>query len=282
MASNLLKSKYQVNVFDLNVDAVHELCKQGATSVSCPAELAGSADTVITMLPSSRHVKEVYCGNEGLLASRRRGVLYIDCSTIESNYASELSAVCYSSGHEFIDAPVSGGTGGAQNATLTFMVGGEERALERARPLLSAMGKNIIHCGKSGNGQAAKICNNLILGISMSAVSEAFNLGRQMGIDPHVLASVVNSSSGRCWSSETYNPCPGVMEGVPSSRGYTGGFASDLMLKDLLLALQAAADTKMPLPIGSAVAQVYTVMHNKGYGEKDFSSIFEFLSKNKS
>ena len=180
-----------------------------------------------------------------------------------------------------VDAPVSGGVGGAEAGTLTFMVGGSEVDFASASELLVSMGKNLVHCGGAGNGQVAKICNNLVLGISMNAVSEAMNLGVQLGIDPHTLAGIINTSSGRCWSSDTYNPHPGVLPGVPSSRDYEGGFGTDLMLKDMGLAADAAKSVKAPLPTGAAATAIYTAMSQHGLGRKDFSAVYKFLQGNK-
>lgn len=211
----------------------------------------------------------------------RPGTLLVDCSTIDPNVAAEVAKSASEKGFSMVDAPVSGGVGGAEAATLTFMVGGEEAAFEAARAYLRHMGKNIVHCGPASTGQVAKVCNNLILGISMAAVAEAMNLGVRLGADPKVLASIINTSSGRCWSSDTYNPVPGVMDNVPASRGYTGGFGVALMRKDLGLALDAAKAVDAPLPTGGLAHTLYSVMTNKGYGKRDFSSIFEFLNEKK-
>jgi len=211
------------------------------------------------------------------LTRRRQGTLLLDCSTIDPVIAKEIAGRARSQQISMVDAPVSGGTIGAENATLTFMVGGDDADFHRAEPLLKAMGKNIVHCGEAGTGQVAKICNNLVLGVSMIGVSEAFQLGISLGIDPSKLANIVNTSSGRCWSSDTYNPCPGVMDGVPSARRYTGGFGCDLMAKDLSLAVSAANSTRQPLPIASLAHQIYTLMRYHGGSGKDFSAVFEML-----
>jgi 3-hydroxyisobutyrate dehydrogenase len=174
-----------------------------------------------------------------------------------------------------LDAPVSGGTGGAEAATLTFMVGGNLEDFNVVKPILSCMGKNIVHCGPSGNGQVAKLCNNLLLAISMIGVSEAMTLGVALDIDPKVLAGIINTSSGRCWSSDTYNPFPGIMEKVPAARDYTGGFSSDLMLKDLGLAVESARLSKHPVLMGALAQQLYQLVSSKGEGQKDFSAIIK-------
>jgi len=236
---------------------------------------------VITMLPSSPHVQEVYTGVNGILNTIKPNSLLIDTSTIDPSIAREVASKAAAANASLIDAPVSGGVGGAQAGTLTFMVGGDKESFERAKIILQCMGKNIVHCGGSGNGQVVKVCNNLVLAISMIRVSEAMNLGMSLGMDAKVLAGIFNTSSARCWSSDTYNPVPGVMENVPAARGYSGGFGVDLMAKDVGLAIAAAIKTKAPLPLGSQALQVYNMISNHGYGNKDFSSIFEFLHTHK-
>lgn len=277
MCANLIKAGHEVTVFDVSKAAVDEATAAGATSASSPAELASQVNTVVTMLPSNPHVKSVYMGEDGILSSIQQGTLCIDASTIDPNVAREVSEATQAAGARLVDAPVSGGTPGAAAATLTFMVGGSDKDFNEAQPLLANMGKNIVHCGDVGNGQVAKVCNNLVLAISMIGVSEAMNLGTRLGADPKVLAGIFNTSSARCWSSDTYNPYPGVMEGVPSSRGYSGGFGSNLMLKDLGLALDAASTSQTPMPLTAASAQVYSQLRTLGYGGHDFSVVLEFL-----
>ena len=233
------------------------------------------------MLPSSPHVKTVYLGNDGVLAGVAPGVTLIDSSTIDPHTAREVAVLAAQHGNPMADAPVSGGTGGAEAGTLTFMVGGDAGVFENIAPVLRHMGKNIVHCGESGTGQVAKICNNLLLGISMIGVSEAMNLGVALGIDAKVLAGIINTSSGRCWSSDTYNPYPGVMENVPAARGYTGGFGADLMLKDLGLAVDAAKLSKQPAMLGALAQQLYQMFSAQGAGGQDFSAIIN-LYKQKS
>ncbi|HEY6611987.1 MAG TPA: 3-hydroxyisobutyrate dehydrogenase, partial [Pseudomonas sp.] len=241
MARNLLKAGHQLSVFDLSGAAVASLVEAGAVAASSPAALAqADVELILTMLPAAAHVKGVYLGDDGLLAHVHPDVLLIDSSTIDPQSAREVAAAARQHGNPMLDAPVSGGTGGAAAGTLTFMVGGEAADFARAQPILAAMGKNIVHCGGAGNGQAAKVANNMLLGISMIGVAEAMSLGVALGVDPQVLAGIINTSSGRCWSSDTYNPFPGVMDNVPAARGYSGGFGSDLMLKDLGLASEAA------------------------------------------
>ncbi len=232
MAHNLLKAGHQLSVFDLNAAAVENLVGAGALPVDSPTAIAqGNAELIITMLPAAAHVKSVYLGENGLIASSRESVMLIDCSTIDPHSAREVAKAAAEHGNPMLDAPVSGGTGGAAAGTLTFMVGGSDADFDRAQPILAAMGKNIVHCGAAGNGQVAKVANNMLLGISMIGVAEAMALGVALGMDAKTLAGVINTSSGRCWSSDTYNPFPGVLDNVPSSRGYSGGFGSDLMLR---------------------------------------------------
>jgi 3-hydroxyisobutyrate dehydrogenase len=275
MAKNLVKAGHEVRGFDLNPAAVKELQSKGGIAASSPADAAG-VDAVITMLPSSPHVKKVY--EESVFGAAAANTLLIDCSTIDPNTTKALAAVASAKKFRMVDAPVSGGVGGAEAGTLTFMVGGAPADFDAAKVFLSAMGRNIVHTGPNSTGQIAKIVNNLILGISMNAVSEAFNLGVKLGADPSVLAAIVNTSSGRCWSSEVYNPVPGVLPNVPASRGYTGGFQVPLMAKDLGLALDAAKAVGAPLSTGAAAHAVYQTMMAHGQGHKDFSSVYEWLS----
>jgi 3-hydroxyisobutyrate dehydrogenase len=228
----------------------------------------------------SQHVREVYLGKDGLFGSTDSGTLFIDSSTTEPHTSIEMSKEAEKLGVTFMDAPVSGGVGAATAGTLTFIVGGSKSGFDRAKPLLDLMGKNVVHCGENGAGQATKICNNMMLGISMIGTSEALNLGIKLGLDPKVLSNVLNMSSGRSWSSDTYNPCPGVIEGVPSSRDYEGGFGTALMAKDLGLAQDAATTTKSPTPLGSLAHQIYRLMCAKGLSGKDFSVIFKYLQEN--
>jgi 3-hydroxyisobutyrate dehydrogenase len=281
MAHNLLKHSQHVAVFDVNPLAVKQLVAAGAKAAPTPAALAASGvDVVMTMLPSSPHARAVYTGEQGVLSSVKSGALLIDASTIDPTVSRELALAAAQKGAAFIDAPVSGGVGGATNGTLTFMVGGAREAFDKAKPILECMGKNIVYCGGPGNGQVVKICNNLVLGISMIGVSEAMNLGIKLGMDPKTLASIFNTSSARCWSSDTYNPVPGVIDGVPASRNYDGGFGSALMAKDLGLAVAAAHDIKAPLPLGGAALQLYNLLAAHGLANKDFSVAYQFLAAN--
>lgn len=278
MAANLRRNGHDVVVFDVNTSASRAFVeKHGGKAATSLQEVAQQTQCLVTMLPSNPHVEEVYLSDQGLLAHADQGVLFIDSSTIEPAVSEHVAKQVHAHGSTMIDAPVSGGVGGAEQGTLTFMVGGPEEALARATPLLHAMGSNIVHCGGHGTGQTAKLCNNLILAISMVGVSEGMNLGVKLGIDPAVLAKIVNMSTGRCWSSDTYNPCPGVMDGVPSSRNYEGGFGSMLMRKDLGLAISAANRTTTPLPLGSAAHSLYNIISQSDLASKDFSVVYEFL-----
>lgn len=280
MAANLLKAGHQLAVFDLSASAVASLAKQGATACTSVHELVQTQpELIISMLPAAAHVKTLYLGDEGVLALLQQPTHLMDCSTIDPHSAREVAAAAQAAGHRMLDAPVSGGTAGASAATLTFMVGGSVEEFEFARPVLSAMGKNIVHCGDSGNGQVAKVANNMLLGISMVGVAEAMALGTSLGIDAKVLAGIINTSSGRCWSSEINNPYPDVLDNAPANRGYTGGFGTDLMLKDLGLATEAARLSKQPVILGAAAQQLYQTFSLQGHGQLDFSAIIKLYTK---
>ncbi len=275
MALNLLKAGFALRVFDLNQEPLRRLAEAGASVASGPADAVAKAEIVITMLPASKHVRSLYLGDTGVLASARAGALLIDCSTIAADAAREVATAAAERGYTMIDAPVSGGTGGATAGTLTFIVGGTAEALERARPALSAMGKNIFHAGGSGAGQVAKICNNMLLGVQMIGTIEALNLGVASGVDAKVLSEIMAKSSGRNWTLEVYNPWPGVMDTAPASRGYAGGFGSDLMLKDLGLAAEAAETAQAPIALGALARALYQRHSEAGHGGLDFSSLRE-------
>lgn len=277
MARNLIKAGHELTVFDLSKDALAQLREAGAKIAQSPAAVAGgvTVEAVITMLPASQHVRSVYLGREGILEAVAKNVLLIDCSTIDPQTAREVAKAALDHGNPMLDAPVSGGTGGAEAGTLTFMVGGARKDFEGAEPILTKMGKNIVYCGDSGNGQVAKVANNMLLGISMIATAEAMSLGVSLGMDPKVLAGIINTSSGRCWSSEVYNPYPGVVENAPASRAYSGGFGVDLMLKDLGLAAEAAKFAKQPVILGAVAQQLYQLFSSQGNGNLDFSAIIK-------
>ncbi|MGF6964995.1 3-hydroxyisobutyrate dehydrogenase [Paraburkholderia sp. WC7.3g] len=275
MALNLLKAGHVLNVFDLSVEAVRTLVDAGAQAARSPQAAASDVDCVITMLPAAAHVRSVLVADDGILAGIAPGLPIIDSSTIDPASVKAFAELAAAQGNSFVDAPVSGGTGGAAAGTLTFMVGGSASAYEQVKPVLSAMGKNLVHCGDTGTGQVAKICNNLVLGISMAGVAEAMSLGEALGIDTKVLGGIINTSTGRCWSSDTYNPMPGVIDTAPSSRGYSGGFGTDLMLKDLGLATDAARSVRQPVYLGALAQQLYQTMSTNGAGRLDFSAVIK-------
>ncbi|ARS49229.1 MULTISPECIES: 3-hydroxyisobutyrate dehydrogenase [Pseudomonadaceae] len=280
MARNLLKAGHSLTVFDPFTQAVAALVEAGASAAASPTAVAkAGVEVIVTMLPTAAHVKQVYLGKDGLLAHVGQGVLLIDSSTIDPLSAREVATLATAQGNPMLDAPVSGGTGGAAAGTLTFMVGGSVSVFDQALPILSAMGKNVVHCGSAGNGQVAKIANNMLLGISMVGVAEAMALGVALGMDAKVLAGIINTSSGRCWSSEVYNPFPGVLDNVPAARGYSGGFGSDLMLKDLGLATDAARHARQPVPLGATAQQLYQTFSLQGHGGLDFSAIINLFRR---
>lgn len=276
MALNLCKAGYRLTVFDVMPDAVKKLTDAGASAAADIAATVKDADIVITMLPGNDHVKKVYL-ESGVLAHAKAGALLIDSSTINADVARDVAAAAAQKGFRMIDAPVSGGTAGAAAGTLTFIVGGADADLEAARPLLEKMGKNIFHAGASGAGQMAKICNNMLLAVLMIGTSEALSLGARGGLDPKVLSEIMSKSSGRNWALEVYNPMPGVMDNVPASRGYTGGFGTDLMLKDLGLAMEIAQSAGAQTPLGTHARDLYKAHSDAGHGKLDFSSILKLI-----
>ncbi|AXQ31384.1 3-hydroxyisobutyrate dehydrogenase [Solimonas sp. K1W22B-7] len=278
MAQNLIKAGHALAVYDLAPAALEAARAAGATVATSPANAVAAAEVVISMLPASKHVESLYLGTEGLVAQIAPGTLVIDCSTIAPVSSRKVAEAAQARGLAFIDAPVSGGTAGAAAGTLTFIVGGDTAALERARPYLSAMGKNIFHAGGSGAGQVAKIANNMLLAIHMAGTAEALALGVANGLDPKVLSEIMVKSSGRNWSLELYNPWPGVMDNVPASRGYSGGFGSALMLKDLGLATEASIASGSAVPLGELARNLYA-LHSQDAGAQDFSSIVNLYRK---
>ncbi|MDN6275541.1 3-hydroxyisobutyrate dehydrogenase [Psychrobacter sp.] len=275
MAENLLKAGYALSVYDLSEEATQRLHKAGARVSDSPNDAANNAQVVISMLPAGQHVHAVYLGSDGthgLLADLPKGTLVIDSSTIAAADAELVAKTATKLGINFLDAPVSGGTGGAIAGSLTFIVGGAAEAFSKAEPILAVMGKNVFHAGANGAGQVAKICNNMLLGILMAGTAEAINLGVKNGLDPKVLSDIMLQSSGRNWTLEVYNPYPNVLENVPSSNGYKGGFMSKLMQKDLNLALQTAQDTGVETPMGAKATELYE-SHVVEHGDRDFSSI---------
>jgi len=277
MAQNLLHAGHQVEGVDV-VQAVTDKLKAAGGAVAETAKIAASrADVVITMLPAGQHVREVYLGPGGIIENANAGTLLIDCSTIDVESARAVAAAAEAKGLLMLDAPVSGGVGGATAGTLTFMVGGSERAYERALSILQTMGKTIVHAGGSGNGQAAKICNNMILGISMIAVCEGFALAEKLGLDKQKLFDIASKSSGSCWSMVNYCPVPGPVPTSPANRDYQAGFTAAMMLKDLALAQQAANATGATTPMGAEAAALFRLYVGQGQAQKDFSGIFNFI-----
>ncbi|STZ76588.1 3-hydroxyisobutyrate dehydrogenase [Bergeriella denitrificans] len=272
MAANLLKKGYKLTVFDLNPEIVSHLAAQGAASVAHPLEMA-DADIIITMLPSGNIVKSVLLGEQGLLRALSAGTLVIDCSTTAAEDAKLLAQEAASCRIALLDAPVSGGIAGATAGTLSFLVGGAQADFERAKPILEAMGKNIFHAGGNGAGQTAKICNNMLLGVLMSATAEAIALGVKNGLDPKTLSDIMAASSGGNWVLNGYNPYPGIMENAPAARGYRGGFMSKLMLKDLELAHELADQTPCDTPMGDQARELYRRFTAQHDGDLDFSAI---------
>ncbi len=279
MALNLHKAGHAVSAFDLSADARKKLAAEGVAIAASAADTVAGAEVVISMLPASQHVEALYLGDGGLLAKIAKGTLVIDSSTIAAASSRKVAEAGAARGIAVIDAPVSGGTGGAIAGTLTFMVGGSEADLERARPVLEKMGANIFHAGGPGAGQTAKICNNMLLGILMLGTSEAIALGVANGLDPKVLSEIMRRSSGGNWALEKYNPLPGVMENAPASKGYAGGFGTDLMLKDLGLAQENAMSVKAATPLGGMARSLYAAHSLAGHGALDFSSIIKLVQK---
>jgi len=279
MALNLHKAGHSVSAFDLSAPACDKVREQGVTVAASAAATLAGAEVVISMLPASRHVEALYLGEGGLLAQIAPGTLVIDSSTIAAATSQKLATAGAARGVAVLDAPVSGGTGGAIAGTLTFMVGGAAADLERARPLLEKMGANIFHAGAAGAGQTAKICNNMLLGILMIGTSEALALGTANGLDPKVLSEIMRRSSGGNWALEKYNPMPGVMDAAPASKGYAGGFGTDLMLKDLGLAQENASAVNAATPLGGLARNLYAAHSLAGHGALDFSSVIQLVQK---
>jgi len=278
MARNLMKNGKKLVVYDVISAPVEQLKAEGAATASSPADVAAATKQIITMLPSSPHVLDVYNGPKGIFQKIQPGTVCLDSSTIDPSVSVQVSKLAIMKKALYLDTPVSGGVLAAQNALLTFMVGGDSKAFAESEPILKLMGKNIVHCGHVGTGQAAKICNNMLLAICMIGTSEALNLGQKLGLDPVLLSKIINTSSGRNWSSELYNPVPGVLPNVPASKNYDGGFGAALMAKDLGLAQNAATSTLTPTPLGSLSHQIYRIIGQlPDYQKKDFSVVYKFL-----
>ncbi len=277
MARNLVKAGHALKVFDLSGPAVAGLVETGAEKAATAADAAKGVEFVVTMLPAGEHVRAVYLGDKGLIAAADKGTLFIDSSTIDVPSARDVIAAAEKAGMAMLDAPVSGGVGGAEAGTLTFMVGGSTEAFVRAKPILEKMGKNIFHAGAAGNGQVAKVCNNMILGISMIAVSEAFALGEKLGLDAQTLFDISSTASGQCWSMTSYCPVPGPVPTSPANRDYKPGFTAGMMLKDLRLAQDASRAAKSPTPLGAQAAQLYALMEASGHDGIDFSGVIKLI-----
>jgi 3-hydroxyisobutyrate dehydrogenase len=277
MAQNLLKAGHAVRGFDVTAAAVEKLAADGGAAAQSVADACQDAEVVVTMLPAGEHVRDVYLGEAGVLASVGEGTLLIDSSTIDVASARAVADAAQQRGLPMIDAPVSGGVTGAQVGTLTFMVGGPDEAFAQARPLLEAMGRTIVHAGGAGNGQAAKICNNMVLGASMIVVSEAFLLAEKLGLDAQKLFDISSKSSGQCWSMTSYCPVPGLVPTSPANRDYKAGFTAAMMLKDLKLAQDAAKATQARTPLGAGAAAVYEQFVQNDDAGVDFSGIIRFL-----
>jgi 3-hydroxyisobutyrate dehydrogenase len=277
MAQSLVKAGHMVRGFDLSGPAVERLTAAGGAGARSVSDASDQAEVIITMLPAGAQVREVYLGSDGVLAAVGADTLLVDSSTIDVETAREVARAAQQHGVMMIDAPVSGGVAGAQAGTLTFMVGGAPEAYERARPLLESMGKTIVHAGAAGNGQAAKICNNMILGASMIVVCEAFLLAEKLGLDAQKLFDISSRSSGQCWSMTSYCPTPGPVPGSPANRDYQPGFTAAMMLKDLQLAQEAARAAHAATPLGAGAAAVYERFVESGAGGVDFSGIIRYL-----
>ncbi|MBB2673018.1 UNVERIFIED_ORG: 3-hydroxyisobutyrate dehydrogenase [Rhizobium esperanzae] len=274
MAANLVKKGHEVLGFDLAASVLKAAEASGVKPASHASQAVKDAETVITMLPQGKHVLTAWAD---ILQSTAQGTLVIDCSTIDVDSSRKAHEMAKAAGCLSLDAPVSGGTGGASAGTLTFMAGGSDEAFARAKPILEAMGKKIVHCGEAGAGQAAKICNNMILGISMVGVCEAFVLAEKLGLSHQALFDVASTSSGQCWSINTYCPVPGPVPTSPANNGYKPGFAAALMLKDLKLSQEAALASGASTPMGAEAAQLYGLFEKQGNGGRDFSAIIEMF-----
>jgi len=277
MAQNLVKAGHQVEGVDVNPASVEKLRATGGTSVETAKIAAARADVVITMLPSGKEVRDIYLGPNGIIENANPGTLLIDCSTIDVETARAVAREAETHDLLMIDAPVSGGVGGASGGTLTFMVGGPTQAFVRAQSILEKMGKTIVHAGGAGNGQAAKICNNMILGISMIAVSEAFVLAEKLGLEHQKLFDIASKSSGQCWSLTTYCPVPGPVPTSPANRDYQPGFTAAMMLKDLKLSQEAAKTAGAQTELGADATKLYSQYVESGEAGRDFSGIIRFI-----
>lgn len=277
MARNLIRAGHEVTGFDLAPEALEALTGVGGQTASSASEAAQGAEVIVTMLPTGRHLREVLTGEGGVFAAARKGAILIDSSTIDVETTRDMHEAAEQAGIAMLDAPVSGGVKGANEGTLAFMAGGAADVVERARPVLEAMGRTVIHAGPAGSGQAAKLCNNLLAGISMIGVSEAFVLAEKLGLDHHKLYDIVSASSGNCWSLTTLCPVPGPVPTSPANNEFKPGFAANLMLKDLRLGCEAATATRAAIPLGRAAARLYEQFVDDGYAGTDYSGIIQML-----
>jgi 3-hydroxyisobutyrate dehydrogenase len=275
MAANLVKARHEVRAFDLSEAAMEKAGANGCARADSALEAVADAEAVVTMLPAGKHVRDVY--ESGVIGAAPKKAILIDCSTIDVATAREEIGKAAAAGYAMVDAPVSGGIAAADAGTLTFMVGGSDEAFERARPILEVMGKAVIHAGGPGSGQAAKICNNMLLGASMIATCETFVLAQKLGLDPQTFFDIASKASGQCWSMTTYCPVPGVGPVTPADRDYEGGFATALMLKDLRLAMEAAQSVDSYTPMGSEAESLYSRFAELGGAGKDFSAIIRMI-----
>jgi 3-hydroxyisobutyrate dehydrogenase len=275
MAANLAKAGHEVGAFDLSEAALAKAEERGATRASDAAAAVEGAEAVVTMLPAGKHVAEVY--RSAVFGKAPSSAILLDCSTIDVATARAVEEEARGAGYEMVDAPVSGGIAAAEGGTLTFMVGGTPQGFERARPFLEQMGKAVIHAGGSGSGQAAKIVNNMLLGVTMAGTCEAFVLAQKLGLDPQVFFDISSKASGQSWSMTTYCPVPGVGPETPADRGYEGGFAAQLMLKDLALAMEAAQAAGAYTPMGGEAEELYRRFVQRGGGTKDFSALIKMI-----
>lgn len=278
MAANLVKAGHEVTATDLSIGAIDRAVKAGCKQGNTVAAAVKDADVVVTMLPAGAHVRSVYIDKYGVIANAKDGALFIDSSTIDVETARMVSEAAAEKGFAMVDAPVSGGVAAAAEGTLTFMVGGHDDAFERARPVLEGMGENIFHAGGPGNGQVAKICNNMLLGVSMIGTCEAFNLAEKLGLDAQTFFNISSAASGQCWSMTSYCPAPGPVPGAPSNHDYKAGFTAAMMLKDLRLAQEAAHAARASTPLGAQSEAIYAAMEAAGEDAIDFSGVMKVIN----
>jgi len=278
MAANLAGAGHEVRALDISTAAMDRAADLGCTRARDMGDAVGGADVVITMLPAGKHVRLVYTEDGGVLENAKSGALLIDCSTIDVDSARSVISQAKAAGYDMIDAPVSGGVGGARAGTLTFMCGAEPSAFQRAKPYLEIMGKNVFHAGGAGNGQAAKIANNMLLGIHMIGTCEAFNLAEKLGLDAQTFFDISSTASGQNWSMTSYCPAPGPVESAPSNHEYAAGFSAAMMLKDMRLSQDAAKLTQASTPLGAQAQSLYELMEARGKDNLDFSAVMKLIN----